>query len=674
MLRSASTVGSSIVATALLLAAALGTSPAAAQTIFDQVHTIAAPTTGVPQEFPSSTTYFTVPAAGTYTVTLADLGALLPTPAPLASVKLAVTGADALVGAPLVGPGTLTLTLAPSVNYRIHVAGMPGSVLGSGPFGITVNDASMTQLQAFQGALALPPSALPNSEGALDGSFTVGTTASYTVTLSDLQLPQSLTTLTLLLIAQGGASPVLILPSAGQQAVMLTAGTTYDIFAVGQANASAGAGLYSAIVSVGSGGGGTVVFARAVPVGSTLHLGSPVLTAGNYTLSAADLAFPTALAQFGAALLFNGVSQAQLAATGSSNFTAAAGTYEAYAAATAASAAPGAGSYAVQVAPQGGGAPALALARGVTAAGSALSAYSFDTTVPAAGAETVSLTDFQFPAALASVRLAAAQVGALLGTPISTAGSFNITAASGPVSLVAFAQAGSGTAGGLFGLEVAPPAGGTPVLDVTQAVGAIFTTQKITVTAAGNYSVTATDLAFPATFASYDTIVTQGTSAVGSIYGGGTFDFMASPGDYYLNVIAQPAGSDQAGTYALTVASAPPAPTVSLSVDRPQVASGSSVDLVWSSANTTSCTASGGWSGSEPTSGTATSAALTESTTFTLACAGSGGTTSRSVTVTVTQGGSGGGGGGALDPALLAALATLLGAAVRRRYTSLPRR
>jgi hypothetical protein len=118
---------------------------------------------------------------------------------------------------------------------------------------------------------------------------------------------------------------------------------------------------------------------------------------------------------------------------------------------------------------------------------------------------------------------------------------------------------------------------------------------------------------------------------------------------------------------------APPAPTVSLSVDRPQVASGSMVDLTWSSQNATSCTASGGWSGNEPTSGTATSAALTVSTTFTLACTGAGGNASKSVTVTVTQGG-GGGGGGALDPALLLALGALLAAAVRRRCVPHPAR
>ena len=653
-------------ALALVVAAAFGGAPAHGQTLLEEVHTIAAPMTAVPIEHD-----FTISQAGTYQVTLTDLGASLTPAAPLAAVKLAVSGGGALVGTPLVGAGTLTLSnLAPG-TYVLHVVGTPGNVPGSGPIGIAITASDMTQVVAFEDVLALPSQALPNGEAVLDDSFTAPASGSYTVSLNDLKLPQSLTTLTLLLIAQGSATPVVTLPDNGalQAPVTLSSGVTYRILAVGQADASANAGLYSAVVTAS---GGAVVYGRAVPVGGTLHLGSPVFAAGGYTLSLADLAFPVALTQVGAVLLSNGqsVTGAGLNAAGSSNFTAVAGTYEAYAAAGAETAAPGAGSYALQVLPQGGGSPVLAVARGVTASGSALTAFSFDTNIPAAGSETLNLADFQFPAALSSLQLAAVQGGALAGTPLSAAGNINIAATSGPLSLVAFAAAGSGTAGGLFGIDVAPGGGGAAAFDVTQAVGAIFTTQKITVTAAGAYAVTATDLGFPATFANFDAIVTQGTTQAGSIYGGGTFNFTATPGDYYVNIIAQSTGSDQAGTYALAVAGAPPAPTVTLTVDRPQVATGSSVDLTWSSQNATSCTASGGWSGTEPTSGTATTATLTESTTFTLACTGPGGTTSQSVTVTVTQGGSGHGGGGTLDPALLAALGLLLAHACSRRYAS----
>jgi len=652
-----------------LLAAALCVFPAAAQmSVLDEVHTIAAPTTAVPVE-----ETFTVSAAGTYTVTLTDLGAaVMPTPAPLASVKMAVTSGAALVGAPLVGPGTLTLTSLTPGTYQLHVIGMPSNTPGSGPIGIQVDGPGMTLIDTFQDTLALPSGALPNGEGVLDDSFMVSTSGNYTVTLTDLQLPVSLTTLTLLLIQEGSATPLATLPNNGslQATVALTAGVKYDIFAVGQANATANAGLFSAVVAPA--GGGAIVFGRAVPVANTVLVGSVPLKAVNDTLTLTDLSYPAALSQVGAVLTLNGQPVVTLAAAGSQGFAATVATYDLYAVGTAAAAAPGAGSYALQVTPTAGGAPFFSAARPVTATGGALSGYSFDTSIATAGSYAVGLADFQIPAALTSLQLAAVQAGALLGSPLTAAGSLNINAASGPLSLLVFAQAAA--SGGLFGIDVAPSAGGSSVYDVTQGVGTLFTARQVPIPSAGNYSVTATDLGFPANFGSYDTIVTQGTQSLGSIYGGGTFNFTATTGTYFVNFIAQAAGADQAGTYALVIASAPAAPVVSLSVDKPQVTSGSTVNIIWSSQNAQTCTASGGWSGNQALSGTQTSAALTTNTTFTLNCTGAGGAQSKSVSVSVTA--ASGGGGGSLSSAdLIALLLTLLvarAAAVSRALRRAP--
>ena len=60
--------------------------------------------------------------------------------------------------------------------------------------------------------------------------------------------------------------------------------------------------------------------------------------------------------------------------------------------------------------------------------------------------------------------------------------------------------------------------------------------------------------------------------------------------------------------------------------------------LTWSSANATSCTASGAWSGPKATSGTASTGSLSSTSTFTLSCSGSGGSAAQSVTVTVPTG------------------------------------
>ena len=80
----------------LMLAGLLSLECAQAQTtVLNEVHTLAEPQTGVPIEHT-----FDISTAGTYTVTLTDLGATLTPSAPLASVKLAVTGGDAIVGTP----------------------------------------------------------------------------------------------------------------------------------------------------------------------------------------------------------------------------------------------------------------------------------------------------------------------------------------------------------------------------------------------------------------------------------------------------------------------------------------------------------------------------------------------------------------------------------------------
>ena len=650
--------------TLLSLLLAVATTAGAQAPPFTEVHTIAAATTGVPIEHTFSVTTAT---AGNYTITLTDLGALqaspLP-PAPLASVKLAVTSGGTIVGTPLVGAGTLNLNSLAAGNYTLHVVGMPGNVPGSGPIGIVVNGPGNNEVASYQDVIALPSNGLPNGEAVLNPQqpFTVDTTGTYTVTLADLQLPQALSTLTLAILQAGAGPPPLVqlpnpaLPNPMQWTGTLTASVPYQVFAIGQADPAANAGLFTVVITSGA-PGGPVIKGWAVPVGSTTLVGSPTLkpsSANGDALVLTDLQYPAALQQVQAVLTLNGQVTASLAATGSASFTAAAATYEAFAVGVTAAA--GAGSYALQVVPAGGAA-LFSVARPVTASGGTLTAYSFDTSLPNAGSYTVSLADFKLPAALTTLELGAVQNGALLGKPLAAAGSESVNGASGPLSLLVFAQPAGG--GGLFGIDVTPGAGGNDVFDVTQGVGGLFTALQVPIAAAGNYSVTATDLGFPANFANFDTIVTQGTSSLGSIYGGGTFNFAATSGTYFVNFIAQPGGSDEAGTYALAMATAPPSPVVNLSVDHPQVASGSTVDIIWTTQNATSCTASGGWSGAKALSGTVTSAALTSNTTFTLNCTGPGGSQSKSATVTVTS--SSGGGGGAMGVELLAALLGLAG-------------
>ncbi len=85
-------------------------------------------------------------------------------------------------------------------------------------------------------------------------------------------------------------------------------------------------------------------------------------------------------------------------------------------------------------------------------------------------------------------------------------------------------------------------------------------------------------------------------------------------------------------------ATAPPAPAVTFTANPTTVARGGNSTLTWSSTNATSCTASGGWSGSKATSGNQTIGNIQATATYTLACTGAGGSASRNATVTVSGG------------------------------------
>ena len=91
-------------------------------------------------------------------------------------------------------------------------------------------------------------------------------------------------------------------------------------------------------------------------------------------------------------------------------------------------------------------------------------------------------------------------------------------------------------------------------------------------------------------------------------------------------------GGGGGGSSAPVVAS----PTISISTDTGQLVAGGNVTVSWSSTNASSCTASGGWSGSKSTSGSEEiSLDSPGSTTFSLTCTGAGGSRSASTSVEV---------------------------------------
>ena len=79
----------------------------------------------------------------------------------------------------------------------------------------------------------------------------------------------------------------------------------------------------------------------------------------------------------------------------------------------------------------------------------------------------------------------------------------------------------------------------------------------------------------------------------------------------------------------------PAAPVVSLTASAQDVALNGTATLTWSSSNATACTATGGWTGSQATSGSiAVAVTQTQPQTYALACTGTGGSGSASVQLT----------------------------------------
>jgi hypothetical protein len=636
------------------------TAQAAATPLIDTVHTVADSAIAVPVEH-----QFTIATAGSYTLTLTDVGAALTPSAPVDKIALAVTSGPTIVGQTLTAAGTMTFNATPG-TYTVHVVGTPGSGKGSGSIEVAVTGSALGTPIKFSDQLAVPAKLGPGVD-LIKQSLSVQSDGTYQVSLTDFQLPQALTLVTLALTDDLSGSLLATLTGTSQTTVTLHAGSQYTLFAIGQ-NTGVG-GLYNVTVRAVS--DSSILFGRTRPLGGVSDLGKLTLTAGaNYTLTVTDLIFPAAVTQAGAVIAQDDKSAAALTAAGPLPFTpSTGGSYEAYGAATPASP-PGVGSYAVQVTTDSG-ASVLSTARAVTAADSTKTAFSFDTTAPASGTYVATIHDFSFPAQLVSANFVVAQNGTLLSALLNGSGSVNINAAAGPLTLLAVAQADA-TAGGLFGVNLATP-GGTVLYDGAQGVGKDFALQTLTVTTAGNYDLTSSDVGFPENFVNYGVAATQGTTLLGKVNGHGQFTFAAVPGTYLIAVLAQPTTASQAGTYALNVTYS--APTVTLTSSASNVAQGGSTTLTWSSQNADSCTASGGWSGTQNTSGTFTATSLTANTTFTLACTGASGTGTRAVTVTVDPPPkTGGGGGGGLDTWILSALAVALGLRLGTATTAGPPR
>jgi hypothetical protein len=637
---------------------------------------------------------FTITTAEDLVVTLTDLQI----PAELVSAGVVVTQAGAIVGGgsgQFSAPATNASVSLPAASgvYTLYVFGVPNANYSVGSFSVCVAPktapSNCIQSASLSGLLTAPDSTKDPTVSTLSSTLSVTTAGSYTFNFSDLSFPLALNAAPSVALFQG-ATPII---PPGQTSPGITAGTaltlspgTYTLLSIAQADQTVKQGLYSIIIAGAD--GSAPLLSTAVPVGSLAPATSVTNpSAQTLTLTVADYGFPGPLASANAVLTSGGTLLGSAsAAGGAQTFSAPAGTLSLW---TYGSMGSTAGTFSADV--SGGSTDLGTSAQGVGPAGTTYT-YAYVEGVATAGAFEATATDLQFPSQLGGLAFAVAQNGLILQQS-TTAAALNFNAAAGNIVLLVSAQAPTSTTSpnGLFDVNVQSSSGAkslvcTPVAstsasantatpaatalcDQTQSVSstaALFNVQSLTVADDGSYDVTLTDLKFPTAFDSLALVVSRGSQVLGKVFGAGTFSFTGTPGTYQLTFVASPSSDQLFGLYGVSVANSPP--TVTLTSSAASAVTGSSITLSFSSTNATSCTASGGWTGSEPTSASTATETLSATTTYTLTCTGAGGTATQSVTVTATAAPSSGhGGGGYIDSAVLAGLSLLVMAKARRR-------
>jgi hypothetical protein len=595
---------------------------------------------------------FQVTQPGRYELQLNDLGL----PAPLTSLRAAITRGDQRIAA-LAAPGSVQFD-AVAGQYEVQVAGIASGAAGFGSFAARVVAVSGGAIALdYSDAVSTPRPAPPSGQTTVQTQVAITDAATYRISLADLVFPADLASVDLLL-TRGGVPAARLSKTTPTADFSATAGT-YDLLIVAQAEVASAAGLLGVrIVNLAT---AASVYDASVPVGrlgESFTANLPVTA--TYGLTVSDLQFPVALASAAAAVVRGAQLLGKQATSGTTAFSASAGSVSVYALPTPAAQSE-VGAMSVNLSQGTSRVTTLVVPLSPPSTSPGTSVYETPVTLPASGSYRATLTDFDFPGPFSGIQLAIYQAGQELGRRTGV-GTLDVQAVGGPATMLVAATP-SAAGSGLSGLQLAASPSGTLVFEGTQASGAIFERRTVDIATAGSYDVRVSDLQFPVAFPELAAAVTRGTQRVGFVFGGGTFSFDAIPGTYFLNFITRVDPDAQFGTYGLAVETTPPPPTVTLTANPTAVTSGNSSTLTWSSTGASTCVASGQWTGSRSPSGSQAVGPLSAESTFTLTCSGAGGSRAASVTVAVRPPKSG---GGAIDSGAL--LLMLLGA------TSLARR
>lgn len=614
---------------------------------------------------------FTLSEAGNYAVTLEDISSNLGAEARLESLEVLLTRdlqavAKFAIEYPAQPDGTTPRAIRGFAGtpgtYRVHVLGKVPAGGGGGAFSIKVaRTTGGTAVLQEAGSIASVGGPASN-QSQLQTRFTVPTAGRYQLTLTDRRFPAALASAPQVLVLRyDNGLPTPVQPGSFDA---LVNNQEFELIVIATASAATQAGLYGVSIS---GATGPVIYSSENTVGRMPPAKTiQVPATDRYTLTLADLAFPEALTSMSAAVLQGGGFKGTVSNTGSAALDLTQGTADLYVF----NVSPAVGTMSTKL--MRGTAVAYAEVHLVDASPDPTtpSIYSFTPSqAVAAGNYTLTISDFRFPSPLASVDTAIVQQAAIVQS-IDNLGAVAVPLQAGPVRvLVAVTPppvVGGMPSNGMFALNLA--AGNSTVFDSTQGVGGLFNMRTLNVTTAGRYDVTLKDFEFPERLRTSWLVITRGTAEVGQVIGSSTVQLQLEAGTHVLNFLGQPAATALYGAYGLRVADSTPAPVVTLTAAQTSVTSGQGTTLTWTATNATSCTASGAWSGTKATTGSAPTGALTSNATFEIECVGPGGRNNASAMIAVNAPTpKSGGGGGAVDVLLLLSLASMAGARIVRR-------
>jgi hypothetical protein len=426
--------------------------------------------------------------------------------------------------------------------------------------GVFVTTFAFPVLAAAQSSGLLPPEtqlvAVSSAPAATQETFTIAAVASGTaqpdllVTFTDFQTPAALVSASIVVtqgaaivgttnLVSGATTATLPLPAAVGQFTLRVFGTPSAVTGVGTFNVCVApkATPTACIADASLAGNITVQSAPANPTLSTLGLTLTVSTAGAYIFTYADDQFPVPLSVAPSLALFRG-SQAVAGAVpippSPATLTLSAGSYTLLGIAQADPTAQ-AGLYAVSVTGPAGVAPLLSATFPVGTL-----APSWQRNNPSAQSLTLTVKDFQFPAALTNVSALVSSGAAVVGSATATGGASNFAALAGPLQVWAYGTAATGAGSFEVDLTSASASLLQSALGVDNGGSEVYAFVPPQPLAAGSYQATANDFEFPSSLSAVQFAVAQNGTILAQESTVGTLQFTAAAGPVVLLVAATP--------------------------------------------------------------------------------------------------------------------------------------